>query len=285
MIKKNNRLKSALFLAAAVSGAAAALIHRQTTADSAQALKILSADNSCFRLKKSAEPCAAVQETQSSFKDAFPEAWNHGIQKAEKLLPRLLGFGISLDKARFAAAIVFPELTKHEPLQNLCELTAVKISAGWNTPLDYSVGIFQMKSSFAESIERSLLSYRDIAENYAAIDFSGAKTEPKDRKLRAARLADGEMQILYLLAFCDIFAAMHKEDTPAWTENGNSLYKSEHCVRLFATAYNTGYHQSEAALRQLMKEQSFIPDRKTRKRRNYADIAAEWWNNSQRSAE
>lgn len=189
-------------------------------------------------------------------------------------------FGVPCDVAE---CVVFPELIRYSIIQDKVETGAVRAlymnkgAAG----CDFSIGRFQMKPSFVETLERRWMR-SGLAQEYG-LYFDTAEKQ-NARKVRVSRLEDERWQFLYLA----IFLKMLYLDYGSYDKNGEqvqegleTLSKREQ-VRLAATAYNRGCrwanpgYGSLDALRVKAKQKNFhlaiVPTRKT-KYYVYGDLA------------
>lgn len=164
---------------------------------------------------------------------------------------------------QFAAAIVFPEVVRYSLLRDRMEvmgLLSLYVKYG-RAYADFSVGRFQMKPSFLEQVEA------DAVEN--RIPAKVAEETPQTRLERVKRLGSPEWQVKYLAAFINILDARFKHKN--WSS-------TEEKLKFYATAYNAGYTNSEACIRELIPAKTFyttlLPGEP---RYAYAEIACEYF--------
>lgn len=169
-------------------------------------------------------------------------------------------------------AVVFPELMRYNLLQNLIETEALEIMyvhAG-SKRVDFSIGYFQMKPSFAEKLEEIVAENDPSLENFQSIcSYGTLKDESDIRKERLDRLSDLEWQLKYLAAFYKI----------AESKINKNQDKIEQ-LRKIAAYYNCGLKRSEPELEKLMKRASY-PYGYSVKAKNqhvYSDISAFYYN-------
>lgn len=175
-------------------------------------------------------------------------------------------------ETRTAVAVVFPEVVRFRVLEDEIQVRALKVlyvQLGREYS-NFSVGHFQMKPSFAEQVERD---YRRL---FSAAEKTAAGIAPYDlddsshaRNERVRRLDDLGGQAEYLRLFMMIMGKLYANLTFA-----NDLAK----LRFYATAYNAGYNQGEAAIRKMMGVRRFHVQLLFPKvRYNYADVAADYF--------
>jgi hypothetical protein len=202
----------------------------------------------------------------------YPEIFGNDWQKALTFLdenkawikPALNKNNITYSEA---VSVVFPELVRYSALRDKMEITLLKTlyrNLG-DDYADFSVGVFQVKPSFAERIieesQRSrfgkLFKTRDEFEN--------------DYLFRASiigDLEDPEREFRYVIAFIKI---CDKKFRINW-EDGASK------VKFLATAYNTGFWKSEEEIRTMADKKFFNTKLFKTENYSYADISLFWYN-------
>lgn len=138
----------------------------------------------------------------------------------------------------------------------------------YGTPFaDFSVGHFQMKPSFAESIEADLLSSasRSVGSwpaGWSISDSSGVSL----RTSRLLRLKSTEGQLWYLRAFMNLVHDLF----PSW-----DTLSPEIQLRYYATAYQGGYHRIKEEIESAAQESYFFTGLPIAAiRYSYSDISA-----------
>jgi hypothetical protein len=171
-------------------------------------------------------------------------------------------------ETRIALAVVFPEVIRFSALEDAIEVRGLKVLyVQYGRPyVNFSVGRFQMKPSFAEHLESD---YARLArpEDRAALgiaDFERGDT-PELREKRVLRLDDVAWQVRYLRIFMLVMEKRYGRV---------SFSGPEDRLRFYATAYNVGYASGEAALRRAMNERRFHTELLFPKTTySYADVA------------
>ena len=169
-------------------------------------------------------------------------------------------------------AVIFPERLRYSRLKDGMEQAALHVLyvQGGKESANFSIGVFQMKPSFAEEIEAAWMSspMRHVYKLYFDI-----QNNRESRRRRIKRLTDERWQCVYLA----IFVRLMQDREPSL-----KTLSPEERVRLLATAYNYSFTASMDVLRQQQDRKTFhldlLPSRKT-VCYSYADIAAEWYNN------
>jgi len=168
----------------------------------------------------------------------------------------------------FALAIIFPELIRYSSLIDYIQVKGLEVlyvQYGMDYA-DFSIGLFQMKPSFAKRIEVDLLK-NSLIDKYTSL--SALKPDSSEtieiRKERIIRLKNDYYQLLYLEAFICIMDNLHQE-----------LAKIAPTDKLifYSTAYNTGYFKDSPVIMDEMTRKSFYQglDSKSVKY-SYSDIS------------
>ncbi len=167
-------------------------------------------------------------------------------------------------------AIVFPELLRYSRLQDGMEQAALHILyvEGGKERANFSIGMFQMKPSFAEEVEAAWMKspMRHIYKLY--FDRSGHR-EARQRRIK--RITDERWQCVYLA----LFVRLLLEREPKLAE-----MPAEKRVALLATAYNFSFQAPLKTLYRQQHRRTFHLD--IRKGKStvyyaYAEIAEEWY--------
>jgi hypothetical protein len=193
---------------------------------------------------------------------------------AQKLQTMNTGFELcssicNADKT-FMQSIVFPEVMRFNELKDDIETESLRtmyVQFG-KEYADFSVGLFQMKPSFAEQLElkaQQLLPvavYKELQLTYESTNTEAIRTE------RINRLQDADWQLVYLTAFICVCNELYKHK-----QFTNAAEK----MQWYASVYNTGFEKNDIFILQKIKDENFyfqqgMPGKKFR----YAAIA-KWY--------
>lgn len=147
---------------------------------------------------------------------------------------------------RMAEAIVWPEYKLYDRFKDLMETTAVYgssyVSGGL---LDMSIGLFQMKPSFVESIEKAWQGSGMDAPCTLEFDTSGSSASDRER---ISRMMRQEWQVIYLGMFLRLlYHSYGSFDTYGnRIRDGIETLPIQEQVQLAANAYNRGCTWFEA---------------------------------------
>ena len=183
------------------------------------------------------------------FKPLFMEAArDHGVS------PRLL------------SAIVFPELIRYHRFRDLAETAVVEqayVRFGKETA-DFSIGAFQMKPSFVESLELQVRAEPVLLSGFLDITRYGRSDSAQIRQERVRRLQDMTWQVRYLACFTRIM-----ETRRDWSAERPESEK----VRLLASAYNMGLSHSIPDFERHAQDKTFPYGRMLPTGFSYADVS------------
>ena len=202
-------------------------------------LFLICTSGALFSQNYSSEPLLFFQERRS-------EDYEFALSVSKKIFTKL-----EEEKYPYAlevSSVVFPELLRYsefrnelESLMNECLAFASEESNG------FSIGLFQMKPSFAAKVEALLCENPELKGKYASIDFGGDLSSFDSRVKRIKRLNNFDLQVEYLKAFADYeIKALSLE---------NETFTKRLCF--LATAYNYGIQTDRSFLEPVFDWQTF----------------------------
>ena len=181
--------------------------------------------------------------------------------------------GICESNIPFMQSIVFPEVMRYNALKDGIESESLKtlyVQFG-EEYADFSIGIFQMKPSFAAQLEnkcRELLPaniYNELQLKYQQ------KTPENIRTKRIERLMDNDWQMIYLTGFIAICNKTYSYK--------NFVDESEK-LQWYATVYNAGFDKSDNYIFKKISESNFyLSHNMPGKKFKYAAIAKWYYEN------
>jgi hypothetical protein len=174
-----------------------------------------------------------------------------------------------------AVAVIFPELVRYSALRDKMEITLLKTlyrNLG-DDYADFSIGVFQIKPSFAEDIQNRVFAGTDRELK----DLFRKKTSfPDKRSYRASVIADlenPETELNYLIAFYKICEKRFKREWP------DKVSK----VKFLATAYNAGFRKSAREIEEMSDKKFFNTRLFKTENYSYADVSLYWYNHYYKS--
>ena len=163
------------------------------------------------------------------------------------------GFAAVVDTMRlsntpeFVYSIVAPEVIIYIRMKDMIEtqLTAILYIGRGAEHGDFSVGRFQMKPSFVESIEHHVRRDSVLRKHYGycIVPRSSSRDEKAERAERMKRLTDDRWQIRYAAIVTEIIHSRFP---------GISFGSEREKLAFYATAYNGGFLNSESYVRSRM---------------------------------
>ncbi len=206
--------------------------------------------------------------SQPDYPEIFGNDWQKALAFVDEnktwIKPALSKFAIPYSET---IAVVFPELVRFSALRDKMEVTLLKTlyrNIG-DDYADFSVGVFQVKPSFAERIiEESrgstigrLFKTRDEFEN--------------DYQFRAyviSDLEDPEREFGFIVAFMNICQKKFRI----------SMEDEASRIKFLATAYNTGFWKSKEEIRMMSDKKYFNTKLFKTENYSYADVSLFWYN-------
>jgi len=169
-----------------------------------------------------------------------------------------------------AVAVVFPELVRYSALRDKMETAMLKTlykNLG-DDYADFSIGVFQVKPSFAEKIREDVL----IAKNRKIKKYlKEREAYPDERAFRASIITDLEdpkTELNYIIAF--IFICESRFET--------NWYDEASKIKFLATAYNTGFWKTPEEIGAMTEKKFFNTKLFKTENYSYADVALFWYN-------
>lgn len=157
-------------------------------------------------------------------------------------------YGLPADEL---TAIIFPELIRYSTFQNFFETKALEyiyVEQG-SAVADFSIGYFQMKPSFAETLESTLVKEEQLKKQFERLLIPTSYSITEQRAIRLKRLKELSWQLDYLCCFYVL--------TQQKFETKLNLLSSEKQLEFLATAYNTGFHKSSESIEKAMHRASY----------------------------
>lgn len=206
-----------------------------------------------------------------NYNEVFGSDWDKALRFVEEnhqwMKPLLIKYNISYP---VAIAVVFPELVRYSALRDKMETTLLKTlyrNLG-DDYADFSIGVFQIKPSFAEKIReesRSLPGWR------MKIMFRRSSSYKNVREYRSAIIADLEdpqSEFNYIIAFFKICENHFPIEFP----------DEETKIKFLATAYNTGFWKTKEEIEKMSYSKFYNTKLFSTENYSYADISLFWYN-------
>ena len=168
----------------------------------------------------------------------------------------------------FLISLVLPEVSNYNEYKDLVELKALEV---FYTELgaeysDFSVGLFQMKPSFIESLEKSVRE-NEFLEDFHRITQYSTNNPIEIRAERIDRIRQLEWRTRYL---CCFYCLVNEKFRHIAFES------EEEKLAFFAMVYNRGIEASEEEIRRWMQI-PYFPNRGTQGDFSYSSVALEFY--------
>jgi len=213
-----------------------------------------------------------------NYSEIFGSDWQKALTFIEEnnswIKPSLEKYNIPYPEA---VSVVFPELVRYSAIRDKMEITLLKTlyrNLGEDYA-DFSVGVFQVKPSFAEKI-------RDLAPETmgkkAKVLFKKRSSYKSDYNYRTAiitDLEDPESEFNYIIAFYTICRDRFTLDQ----------LDEESKIKFLATAYNAGFWKSKEEIIKMEGKKFFNTKLFKTENYSYADVALFWYNHYRQEAE
>jgi hypothetical protein len=170
-----------------------------------------------------------------------------------------------------AIAVIFPELVRYSALRDKMEVSLLKtlyINLGEDYA-NFSIGQFQMKPSFAESVRDKAPSF---LQRRSGITFKNSKEYSNIFDFRRSiikDLEDPKIQMNYLIAFIKICEKNYKTNRKDESSE----------VKFLATAYNYGFEKNSDEIEAMVGKKFFNTKLFKTTNYSYADISLFWFLN------
>lgn len=192
---------------------------------------------------------------QTSPQPSYRQVFGKDYQWAENKIAENQWWGDTLQNhgidPHLALSVIFPELIRYSAISDFIEVKAIEVlyvQYGSNYA-NFSIGLFQMKPTFAEQIEADILTL-GLAGKYPSLQVLASDTSSttEARKKRVTRLKDEYGQLLYLEAFQRIMQFTYPE---------TSFTSPENRLEFYAAAYNSAYYNGKEAITISMRQENF----------------------------
>jgi hypothetical protein len=213
------------------------------------------------------KPCSAQP---LDYSEIFGTDWQKALAFIEEndpwIRPSLEKYNIPY---REAVAVIFPELVRYSAIRDKMEITLLKTlyrNLG-DDYADFSVGVFQVKPSFAEKIRST--APETMGKKTKAL-FKKRSSYKYDHDYRAAIITDLENprnEINYIIAFFSICRDRFSTDQ----------MDDESKIKFLATAYNTGFWKSREEIMKMEEKKFFNTKLFKTENYSYADVALFWY--------
>ncbi|MBI1768618.1 MAG: hypothetical protein HYR67_09615 [Bacteroidetes bacterium] len=204
-------------------------------------------------------------QAQENYKEIFSTDYDKAIRflEDEKWMDEMiLSCGL---KPKEVKAVIFPELIRYNTIQDKIETFALEslyIQYGKDYA-NFSIGQFQIKPSFAETIEIDFLkTFGKLKIQNWRPDFKDTIQNQANRLARLKRIKDKKEMVTYLCLFFKVMESKY----PDWRDENEK-------IKFFACAYNLDYRKSREEIIPFITKKFFHTGMISSKKYCYADVA------------
>lgn len=210
---------------------------------------------------------------QKIFGDDYSNALNY-FKKNQSTITTYFNYH-SIDQ-ELIIPVIFPERIRYSMVKDFLETVAVEliyIDLGANY-VDFSIGDFQIKPSFAEKVEKNISQSLRLSDKYKLLLQKGEKSNRAIRKERVRRLKLLDYQLIYISAFYDIVTqkfSLEQLSTPGK-------------IKFLAAAYNHGFDCEKSEIEKSSYKKFFPYGTKHKgKQYSYSEVAVDFYLNHYRT--
>lgn len=205
---------------------------------------------------------------QSFGQNSYSKIYNGEFQKTIQFYYSYRkSFEKTADKIKLSPAFLFsivaPEISQYSSIYNEAELYSLKVmyTQYGKDYSNFSIGYFQMKPSFIESIEEFITTNPKELKKYTYLAIQDPQSK-SSRITRLERMSSLKWQFKYLSAFCAIVQMRFKNE---------SFDSNENKLKFYATAYNSGFNKTSDYIKK-MQGRAFFP-KLAGEKFNYANVS------------
>jgi hypothetical protein len=205
-----------------------------------------------------------------NYDEVFGSDWDKALRFIEEndkwMKPLLEKYNLSYP---VAVAVVFPELVRYSALRDKMETTMLKTlyrNLG-NDYSDFSIGVFQVKPSFAEKIREEARSLPGWRMKTMFRRSSYYKNVREYRSAIIADLEDPESEFNYIIAFFKICEEYFPFEFP----------DEETQIKFLSTAYNTGFWKTREEIEKMSNAKFYSTKLFSTENYSYADVSLFWY--------
>lgn len=204
---------------------------------------ILSTDNPPIPLPPIPGAAVGIKEQLPDYQEAF-EYYKPTKGRFEKICK---AYG---QDPQFVAAIVYPEITRYSQVKDFLETKGLEMLyiSGGCASADFSIGMYQMKPSFAETLELKIVETPALAAHFGDLFGYDSKEVQRQREERLRRLDTPAWQARYACAFVALMGQLYP----------SQLFDNEFDrLKFYASAYNLGIEASPQKIKDWQEVRAF----------------------------
>lgn len=210
--------------------------------------------------------CTILCSTIISFFGYFPKEASEAISfiKDNKTIIQQSLKALSSDEQMIAMSVVAPEISQFSSVFDLVEIRTLYILYLYTGQSDFSVGYFQMKPSYIETLEKQIKHSKYLYQMYKDVIPTGSDRHKREYRLKQLSSLSGQLKYL------EIFIEIVRQKTSSLHFNC-----TEEKIRFWATLYNSGLNLKQSEVSRLQKLKLFP---KLLNKFNYSSVSVEFYN-------
>ncbi|MCF6366169.1 MAG: hypothetical protein L3J35_08205 [Bacteroidales bacterium] len=213
-----------------------------------------------------------INEAQSKYYEIFKEDYTEALNYFDKNMPLLnLTFNKHNIDKEIIIPVIFPERIRYSIIKNYLETKALEVIyvEYGSKYVDFSIGDFQLKPSFAEKIEHEITKNDKLKTKYSFLPINKL-TKKEEREERVIRLTKISYQIHYISAFYDIITNRFDLSKKSKVEK----------IKFIASAYNFGFDKSKKEIQNHINAKFFPYGTKyPGNQYSYTNVAVDYYKN------
>ena|ERR1700741_2257918 len=209
---------------------------------------------------------------QSKYDKVFAEDYTKALRFLRTNFPAIQKITLAKNNdVALLSSTVFPELVRYSVLKDLLETGALELMYVEHgaSVADFSIGAFQMKPSFVEDLENTVLKNDSLSKIYPTVISFIGKKEKEKRNERLKRLRSISWQVMYANCFLSVMELKYKE---------KKFASANEKIKFYACAYNGGFHRKEKDIESAIALKQFPYGKKyTGEQYAYSDVADDFY--------
>jgi len=215
---------------------------------------------------------AALFFESIDYKKAFSDNYTRALDFVSENTGLIVSYSAAYDTdPEIIMPVLFPEAIRYSIVSDYLETKSLELAYVYSGSTDFSIGYFQMKPSFVENLEKSILSYPQALSKYDSLLIPEDWQLTEIRKERLNRLKKLEYQVAYVNCMYDILKILHP-----------SIFKhsKEFQIQFVSTAFNHGFLSGQDEILEY-SEKAFFPlnGKNNTPRYKYSEISLYFYKN------
>lgn len=214
--------------------------------------------------------CLTTWSQSLNYEEIFGSDWKKAVAFEQEnrnwIEPLFAKYDVSY---AIGISVIFPELVRYSALRDKMEITLLKtlyVNLG-EEYANFSIGVMQMKPSFAEAIREKSTNTRRSTPGLVFKKKSEFESIYDYRRSIVKDLEDPRIQVSYLISFLKICQKEFK--------TGRKDEISQ--IRFLATAYNYGIDRSVNEIEKMTDKKFFNTKLFRSENYSYADVSVFWY--------